>query len=77
MQKIENKIALITGGSKGIGYGIAEILMREKMKVAITSRSQKAADDAAQRLNKLGVGEALGIASDVRDYNSQKNPSIQ
>ena len=72
MQKIENKIALITGGSKGIGYGIAEILMREKMKVAITSRSQKAADDAAQRLNKLGVGEALGIASDVRDYNSQK-----
>ena len=72
MQKIENKTVLITGGSKGIGYGIAEVLMREKMKVAITSRSQKAADDAAAKLNKIGVGEAIGIEADVRDFNSQK-----
>ena len=72
MQNLENKTALITGGSKGIGYGIAEILMREKMKVVITSRSQKAAEDAAQQLNKLGVGEAFGIAADVRDLTSQQ-----
>lgn len=72
MQDLENKTVLITGGSKGIGYGIAEILMREKMKVAITSRSQKAAEDAAQQLNKLGVGEALGLAADVRNLDSQQ-----
>ncbi|HEU5145739.1 MAG TPA: SDR family oxidoreductase [Chryseosolibacter sp.] len=72
MQNLENKTVLITGGSKGIGYGIAEMLMREKMKVAITSRSRKAAEEAAQRLNKLGVGEALGLAADVRDFSSQQ-----
>ena len=73
MQKLENKIVLITGGSKGIGYGIAEVLMREKMKVAVTSRSPKAAEEAAQKLNKLGAGEALGIGADVRDLASQQH----
>src|SRR5687768_10119610 len=72
MVKLENKTALITGGSKGIGYGIAEALMRKKMRVAITSRSQKAADEAAAILNKSGAGEAMGIASDVRNLHSQE-----
>jgi 3-oxoacyl-[acyl-carrier protein] reductase len=72
MQKLENKTALITGGSKGIGYGIAEELMREKMRVAVTSRSQRAADEAAARLNQSGVGEAMGIEADVRDIRSQQ-----
>ena len=73
MQNLENKTVLITGGSKGIGYGVAEFLMREKMKVAITSRSQKAADEAAEKLNSTGVGEAFGIAADVRNLSSQQN----
>lgn len=72
MTNIENKVAFITGGSKGIGYGVAEVLMREGMRVAITSRSQQAADEAAEELNKIGKGEAFGIASDVRDLDSQK-----
>jgi 3-oxoacyl-[acyl-carrier protein] reductase len=77
MQNLENKTVLITGGSKGIGYGIAEILMREKMRVAITSRSQKAAEDAAATLNKLGTGEAMGIGADVRDLKSQEKAVSQ
>ena len=72
MQKLENKIVLITGGSKGIGYGVAEVLMREKMKVAITSRSQEAAEEAAARLNQPGIGEAMGIGADVRDLSLQE-----
>ena len=67
MQNIEHKTVLITGGSKGIGYGIAEVLLKEKMKVAITSRSLKAAEEAASRLNKIGTGEAMGISADVRN----------
>jgi 3-oxoacyl-ACP reductase-like protein len=40
MNKLTNKVAYITGGSKGIGYGIAKTLLDAGMKVAITSRSQ-------------------------------------
>lgn len=72
MTNIENKVAFITGGSKGIGYGVAEVLMKEGMRVAITCRSQQAAEEAAAQLNKIGKGEAFGIASDVRDLDSQK-----
>jgi 3-oxoacyl-[acyl-carrier protein] reductase len=72
MQLIENKIALVTGGSKGIGFGIAEALVGQNLKVAITSRSQTAADKAAAELNKHGKGEAFGIAADVRDGKAQQ-----
>lgn len=72
MQEIGNKTALITGGTKGIGYGIAAALMEQGMKVAITSRSQEAADEAAAKLNQAGKGEAFGVQADVRDYASQQ-----
>jgi len=67
------KTALITGGSKGIGYGIAEALIRDGIRVAITSRSQQNADQAAQALNKIREGYALAIESDVRNLASQEN----
>ena len=51
MQDIKNKVILITGGSKGIGYGIAEALLARGCKVAITSRNQESADKAAQQLD--------------------------
>jgi NAD(P)-dependent dehydrogenase (short-subunit alcohol dehydrogenase family) len=68
----EIKTALITGGSKGIGYGVAEALIKEGIKVAITSRSKVAADEAAAKLNKIKAGYALGIESDVRNFESQQ-----
>ena len=73
MQNLTNKTALITGGSKGIGYGIAAALLAEGMKVAITSRSQKAADEAVSELAKIGNGEIIGIEADVRNFDSQQN----
>lgn len=72
MQDLKNKVAFITGGSKGIGYGTAEILIKEGMNVVLTSRSAEAAQKAADALNKLGGGKALGLESDVRDFNSQQ-----
>jgi 3-oxoacyl-[acyl-carrier protein] reductase len=72
MQEIAEKTALITGGTKGIGYGIAGALMDHGMKVAITSRSKEAAEEAAAKLNQRGKGEALGIQADVRDFSSQQ-----
>ncbi|RKD20299.1 short-chain dehydrogenase [Pelobium manganitolerans] len=68
MQNIKNKVALITGATKGIGYGIAEALIKQGVKVAITSRTQESADEAAK---KLGNG-TLGLAADVKDFASQQ-----
>lgn len=67
------KTALITGGSKGIGYGVAAVLIKEGIRVAVTSRSQKSADEAATELNKIREGFAIGIESDVRSLESQQN----
>ncbi len=66
------KTALITGGSKGIGYGIAEVLVKEGIRVAITSRSSVAAELAASKLNEINPGSALGLGADVRDLASQQ-----
>lgn len=72
MNKLEGKTALITGGSKGIGYGIAQAMLEQGMKVAITSRTQAGADAAVEELKKIGKGEILGFASDVRSMESQQ-----
>ncbi|MCK5206826.1 MAG: SDR family oxidoreductase, partial [Cyclobacteriaceae bacterium] len=73
MTNLENKTALITGGTKGIGYGIAAAMLREKMNVAITGRSGEGTQKASEELNDLGYGEAIGITSDVRNAASLEN----
>lgn len=68
---LTGKVAIITGGSRGIGYGIAEAMLQAGMKVAITSRSQEAADQAAKTLGNSD--QIIGIEADVRNYESQQN----
>ncbi|PWS31558.1 SDR family oxidoreductase [Pedobacter paludis] len=65
------KVALITGGSKGIGFGIAESLLKEGYKVAITSRTLEAANTAASSL--VNHGDVLAIEADVKDFKSQQD----
>lgn len=72
MENLENKTALITGGSKGIGYGIARTLLAHRMKVAITSRTKNNAEMATEKLIQSVGGEAIGIEADVRDIHSQQ-----
>jgi 3-oxoacyl-[acyl-carrier protein] reductase len=72
MNTLKDKVILITGGSKGIGYAAAESLVNEYANVAITSRSQTNADKAATQLRKLGKGDAIGIEADVRDEKAQQ-----
>lgn len=73
MENITNKTALITGGTKGIGYGIAEAMLKENMKVAITGRTQEGVKKAEMELAKTGSGEVIGVVSDVRDADSLQN----
>lgn len=70
MNSLENKVAYITGGSKGIGYGIAETLLKAGMKVAITSRNAGAAKKAIQSLTK-DESKVLALQSDVSDAASE------
>lgn len=69
---MKNKTAIITGGSTGVGYGIAAALVKEGMNVAITSRCQERADKAAEQLRQEGTGEVIGIAADVRKFADQQ-----
>ena len=67
MRDITGKTALITGGTKGIGYGIAVSMLEANMKVAITGRTQAGVDKAVAGLKKGGKSDVLGFVSDVRE----------
>jgi len=69
---LRNKVALITGGSKGIGYGIAEEMVKNGINVAITSRNIKSAKEAARNLEKLAAVEVMPIEADVRSWADQQ-----
>ena len=64
------KVALVTGGSKGIGFGIAEALLKNGYKVAITSRTIDSANQAAATL--VEHGDVLAIEADVKNFASQQ-----
>lgn len=74
MNTHNNKVALITGGTKGIGFGTAKALMAQGIHVAVTSRSASAAKETAEELTKLCSTEAkaIGIKADVRELDSQE-----
>ncbi len=72
MENYKQKVALITGGSKGIGFGVAEALLKLGMRVAITSRNLGSAEKAATELKNIGSGEVLALEADVREYKSQE-----
>lgn len=68
---LKNKVAYITGGSKGIGYGTAKKLMAEGMKVAISGRTLKTVEAAAASLGNKD--QVLAIASDVTKLKDEQN----
>jgi 3-oxoacyl-[acyl-carrier protein] reductase len=70
MNNLTDKVAYITGGSKGIGYGIAKTLLGAGMKVAITSRKSDAAKKAAESLSK-DQSKVLALQSDVSSSVSE------
>ena len=48
--QLDNKVAVITGGTRGIGFGIAQAFVREGASVVLTGRSQEKGDKALAEL---------------------------
>lgn len=72
MSDLKDKVAYITGGSKGIGYGVAKVLLNNGMRVAISSRTFSAAADAAESLSP-DASRILAVESNVTSLSSERN----
>jgi len=62
---MKGKVAYITGGTKGIGLGVAEALLERGVHVAFSGRTKDTVKQVEKELNKKYDTEALGIVSDV------------
>ena len=67
--KINNKTALVSGGTQGIGFASAQALLNEGAKVAIFSRSQENVDSAIEKLDS-DKNNVLGLVCDLGDSDS-------
>ncbi|MGH8456275.1 MAG: SDR family NAD(P)-dependent oxidoreductase, partial [Stenotrophobium sp.] len=69
MQRLKNKIALVTGAGQGVGQGIAYALAAEGAVVAVTGRTLNKLEHTAAEIDKRG-GKALALECDVKDVAS-------
>ena len=66
MNKLEGRVAIITGAAGGIGYGTAKLFLEEGAKVAICDVRQQSVDAAVEALSEHG--EVFGMVVDVTDH---------
>ena len=69
---LQGKTALITGGTKGIGLGIAESMLAQGMKVMITGRKKTTVNEVVKKLSRKYKDSIIGHAGNVADIKSQK-----
>lgn len=70
--RLDDKVAIITGASKGIGKAIARALGQQGAKIVIASRKQEAVDETAKEFIAEGIA-AIGIAAHMGDEAQIKN----
>ncbi|MGL6037444.1 MAG: SDR family NAD(P)-dependent oxidoreductase, partial [Soonwooa sp.] len=67
----QNKVAYITGGTKGVGFGIAEVLLENGFKIAFSGRKAEDVEKASKQLDASG-DNVLGIISDVKNFEDEQ-----
>ena len=75
--RLKNKVAMITGGSRGIGFATAQAFLREGATVIITASSQASADKAvAQLKEQFPEATVAGISPDLSSLESVRNAFV-
>lgn len=70
---LEGKTAIVTGGSRGIGYAIADVFLQEGANVLISARRPDVVETAVNELKaKENGGKIIGIPADVADHDTMK-----
>jgi len=72
MQKIEGKVTIVTGASRGIGKAVAICFAGNKSKVVLSARSKKELEEVALQIKKAG-GDAFVVAADMSQEAQVKN----
>jgi NAD(P)-dependent dehydrogenase (short-subunit alcohol dehydrogenase family) len=70
---LAGKAAIVTGGTKGIGRGIAEALVHEGAAVCVCARSRQEVDETVRELTAVGTSRVAGIVCDVRIQSQIKS----
>jgi NAD(P)-dependent dehydrogenase (short-subunit alcohol dehydrogenase family) len=69
--RLKDRVAIVTGGSKGIGWGIATVFAQQGAKIAVVARDAKAGEQTVEEIHYKG-GEAIFISCDVSNEEQVK-----
>jgi len=73
MNRIENQVAIVTGGTKGIGKAIASSLLEQRVKVVICARNHADVDRCVGELGAKAKGRIAGTVCDVGNLEQVRN----